>query len=504
MDVEGYNWLIEDNEIERPLFAGLSGDYTRFFGDSITFRHNYFHGARISEVGSAHVDGFQYFDNNGEFATNIVIEGNYVESFDEGVILESTNSAGSTANIIIRNNVFVGGELGGAWGVCAKDNIRHGFEVVNNLFADLEYHGVGLQVNSDGIVQNNIFFNAGSNYWADSTSLLQGGYNIINHVSYPFYADPADLINTNPLMVDTLNFIGADSLPFTCDDGYHLQLSSPAINAGTSTDPYGVTIDIFGTVRPVGSGYDIGPVEFSLLNVSPSSNSPVCAGDTINLISDPTGGTIPYSYLWSGPDSFSSTVRNPTLTNASPAMSGAYTVDVTDVQGCIVSGITTVAVTPTPLTPSISLTGDTLVSNTPQGNQWYLDNVQIPGATGQTYLVTQPGEYWDIVSINGCFSDTSNHIELIVGIPERQNPAFSISPVPNDGHFKMTVTTSIYGRYTITVYNMFGKRIFETDQKILNNVSEFQVDLSPIANGVYTLELRNNQTEIVKKFVIFK
>ena len=110
MDVEGYNWLIEDNEVERPLYAGLAGDYSRFFGDSITFRHNYFHGARISEVGGAHVDGFQYFDNNGEFATNIVIEGNYVESFDEGVILESTNTAGSTANIIIRNNVFIGGE----------------------------------------------------------------------------------------------------------------------------------------------------------------------------------------------------------------------------------------------------------------------------------------------------------------------------------------------------------------------------------------------------------
>ena len=504
MDVEGYNWLIEDNEVERPLYAGLAGDYSRFFGDSITFRHNYFHGARISEVGGAHVDGFQYFDNNGEFATNIVIEGNYVESFDEGVILESTNTAGSTANIIIRNNVFIGGELGGAWGVCAKDNIRHGFEIVNNLFADLEFHGVGLQVNSEGIVQNNIFFDAGSNYWADATSLVQGGHNIINHVSYPFYADPTDLINTNPLMVDTLNFIGVDSLPFTCDDGYHLQSSSPAIDAGISTVAYGVILDIFGTVRPVGSGYDIGPVEYSLLSVNPSSNSPVCAGDTINLISNPTGGTIPYSYLWSGPNSFSSTVQNPTLTNASPAMSGAYTVAVTDAQGCIKPGITIVAVTPIPPKPSISLAGDTLVSNQPQGNQWYLNNVKIPGATGQTYRITQPGEYFDIISINGCSSDTSNSIEFIVGILEKQNPTFSISPVPNDGHFKMTIRSSIHGSYLITVYNIFGIRIFEANLEILNNISEFQVDLSPIPDGIYTVELRNNQTEIVKKFVKFK
>ncbi|MEI6488555.1 MAG: T9SS type A sorting domain-containing protein [Bacteroidota bacterium] len=266
IDAQGFNWLIEYNEIERPLFAGLAGDYTRFFGDSITFRHNYFHGARVAEIGGAHTDGFQFFDNAGDFATNIVIEDNYVESFDQGVILESTDTAGSTSNIIIRNNVFVGGEIGGAWGVCVKDNIRHGLYIVNNIFKNFEYHGVGLEVNSSGVVQNNIFLNAGSNYWADATSTVVGGYNLISHTSYPNYSVPTDLLNTNPMLVDTANFIGADSLPFTSDDGYHLQSSSPAINAGTSTFIYGVTNDIFGTMRPQGSSYDIGPVEFSILN----------------------------------------------------------------------------------------------------------------------------------------------------------------------------------------------------------------------------------------------
>jgi len=148
-------------------------------------------------------------------------------------------------------------------------------------------------------VQNNIFFNAGSNYWADSTSLLQGV--IISSIMFLIPFTPIlPILLTQILDGRYFKLYRADSLPFTCDDGYHLQSSSPAIDAGISMVAYGVTIDIFGTVRPVGSGYDIGPVEFSLLNVSPSSNSPVCAGDTINLISNPTGGTIPYSYLWSG------------------------------------------------------------------------------------------------------------------------------------------------------------------------------------------------------------
>lgn len=261
ISAEGFNWTIEDNEIERPLFAGGAGDYTRFFGDSIVFRHNWLHGAQLAEIGTAHVDGFQTFDNNGEFATNITIEGNFVESFHQGVILESTDTAGSTANIVIRNNVFIGGEVGGSWGVLLKDNIRHGLVVANNLFANLQYHGVGVREHSEAIVRNNIFFHAGSNYWADTTSTVSGGHNLIDPVSYPYYAEPSDMLDTDPLFTDASNFIGMDGLPFTADDGFHLQPASPAIDAGMAADVYGAIDDIFGTMRPIGSAYDIGPVE---------------------------------------------------------------------------------------------------------------------------------------------------------------------------------------------------------------------------------------------------
>ncbi|HAQ38235.1 MAG TPA: hypothetical protein DCQ58_06965, partial [Saprospirales bacterium] len=55
--------------------------------------------------------------------------------------------------------------------------------------------------------------------------------------------------------------------------------------------------------------------------VTASSNSPVCAGYSINLTSTATGGTAPYTYNWSGPGGFTSTSQNPTRTNATVAMS---------------------------------------------------------------------------------------------------------------------------------------------------------------------------------------
>jgi len=51
-----------------------------------------------------------------------------------------------------------------------------------------------------------------------------------------------------------------------------------------------------------------------------SSNSPVCSGQTIQLQANPGLG----SYLWTGPNNFSSTQQNPTIYNATPSMTGFY------------------------------------------------------------------------------------------------------------------------------------------------------------------------------------
>ncbi len=82
--------------------------------------------------------------------------------------------------------------------------------------------------------------------------------------------------------------------------------------------------------------------------VAPSSNSPVCAGDQINLNANASLGTPAYSYNWSGPGGFTSVSGSPSLTNATLAMGGNYNVTVTDQNTCSGSGSTTVIVNPLP------------------------------------------------------------------------------------------------------------------------------------------------------------
>jgi large repetitive protein len=83
------------------------------------------------------------------------------------------------------------------------------------------------------------------------------------------------------------------------------------------------------------------------------SNSPICAGLSLNLTS--SGGYT--TYAWNGPNSFGSSVQNPTQTNATTAMSGNYTVVVTDANNCTASAVTAVTVNPNPTLVSITSSG---------------------------------------------------------------------------------------------------------------------------------------------------
>jgi N-acetylneuraminic acid mutarotase len=76
-----------------------------------------------------------------------------------------------------------------------------------------------------------------------------------------------------------------------------------------------------------------------------ASNSPVCAGSTLNLTATSVTGA---TYIWTGPAGFYSTTQNPTVPNMQLTNAGDYRVRVF-VGGCYSDSVaTTVAVTPSP------------------------------------------------------------------------------------------------------------------------------------------------------------
>lgn len=84
------------------------------------------------------------------------------------------------------------------------------------------------------------------------------------------------------------------------------------------------------------------------INASPvlslSSNSPVNYSNSINLSSNITSGTAPYTLAWTGPNSFTSAFQNPVVSSVTSANAGVYKMQVSDNNGCTASGTTYVAV----------------------------------------------------------------------------------------------------------------------------------------------------------------
>ncbi len=240
----------------------------------------------------------------------------------------------------------------------------------------------------------------------------------------------------------------------------------------------------------------------ALVTVNPSptltvgSNSPVCTGQTLNLSLITNG----ISYMWLGPNSFSSTQQNPSITNVTTANAGIYYVTVTGSNTCTRSGNTTVVVYPPLPEPAGPITGPNSVCKG-QNNVSYTVGA-ITNAT--SYVWTVPAGF-DIVSgqgtttlvvninnsavtgnvsvygNNGCGNGTASDLLVAVNnLPNAQ--ANNNGPVCVNGTLNLTSSGG-------TSYAWSGPNGFTSAQQ---NPSIIGVTLA--AGGLYTVTVTNAAT----------
>jgi hypothetical protein len=162
-----------------------------------------------------------------------------------------------------------------------------------------------------------------------------------------------------------------------------------------------------------------------------------------------------------------------------------------------------VAVFPIPAAPEVTAIGMNLTSSAPEGNQWFFEGALIPGATGQTYEAAQTGWYWAVVNLNGCNSDTSNHVYvLITGKEELQTGTITIYPVPNQGRFTVSIVSPSQDVFIVSVYNSLGETIQEVRDIRVNGRHDQNIDLGLAATGIYTVVIRNGNGHLTRKVVV--
>lgn len=96
-------------------------------------------------------------------------------------------------------------------------------------------------------------------------------------------------------------------------------------------------------------------IRIEIESPQPTANSGICGGDTLFLFANPPaaqGGVI-YTFLWSGPQGFTSTLENPVIPNIDPSRAGSYSVTITGITGCTASASVEVAIESLPLVPTL-------------------------------------------------------------------------------------------------------------------------------------------------------
>jgi gliding motility-associated-like protein len=133
--------------------------------------------------------------------------------------------------------------------------------------------------------------------------------------------------------------------------------NAPVINQTSSTIDETLintsrnTVNVAYIITPSAFGCQGTPIVYNVavgpqpLTPVANSNSPICNGSTVQLR---TALVQNASYLWTGPNGYSSTLQNPDIKNVTTAASGVYSLYVT-VNGCTsVAGTTTVAINEPP------------------------------------------------------------------------------------------------------------------------------------------------------------
>jgi hypothetical protein len=231
-----------------------------------------------------------------------------------------------------------------------------------------------------------------------------------------------------------------------------------------------------------------------------SSNSPICSGNTVNLSSTSLAGS---TYSWTGPNGFSSSSQNPSLTSSTVAMSGSYSLMVTS-NGCSTTNALTVVVNATPPTPIISSNGMTLTSSSPNGNQWVYNGVNIAGANSTTYVATQNGTYTVVITQDGCTATSAPFNETSAGIEENNSVTngIVIFPNPSTGLFTLKFNQKEIANYSIEVRSLNGQLVDSYELNNVTNEFNYSMDLQSQSKGMYFIHVNNGSKTVIQKISI--
>lgn len=160
-----------------------------------------------------------------------------------------------------------------------------------------------------------------------------------------------------------------------------------------------------------------------------------------------------------------------------------------------------------PDTPSFINNGDTLISSSETGNQWYYNDLPIQNANQKTYIIQVDGFYFvEVTNALNCTSISATQQVLKTSnyevVNNTNNERVTIYPNPNNGSFKVKIAGLSGGHYYYKIISLNGT---ELQSGFLESYKEIQdIQLENPKNGIYFIQIYSDTNYYSSKFLIKK
>lgn len=150
--------------------------------------------------------------------------------------------------------------------------------------------------------------------------------------------------------------------------------------------------------------------------------------------------------------------------------------------------------------PTISVNGTNLnVANIYNSYQWYNDDVAINGSTSNSIAVSEDGQYYVKVTVNGGCEVKSNTItaDSTLGVHENSSTSAILKIFPNPSNETFNISLPNHQTFNLQVIDVTGRIVFANK----NTAGALKVDCSNFSKGIYFVQAINEENILTHKFI---
>ena len=246
-----------------------------------------------------------------------------------------------------------------------------------------------------------------------------------------------------------------------------------------------------------GSSTELTAHPFAYPNVPCEENPVRLFGFTTNAEGDVTYTWEPAELLNSG------AIYNPVAVLSEPT---EFTLTVTTGLASD-SQVLSLNVNPEVSAPVITLEEEILHSSVAEGNRWYMNDILIEGATGQTYEPLISGYYYATVSVGSCESIPSNGIWVtVVATNDIETAEFNLYPNPFKDKINVSFNLNSNSPVRISLVNLLGQEVnvLYNTTSMPSGSHNLSLDAQGLKQGVYFLHFEAEHAVKLHKMVRFE